>query len=636
MPQEVQIVPKYLHSHVESYINDYTQFEDDVARPVDTNSKFICVFKSSMGIDNTVVKKTDLKDFKATFGKSNFKKYGQPLMMPIAMLDSGTASCYCMRVMPDDAYAANCVLVMKYKFDEDTGKMIIKYTASYIGKENFSDTGFYKTHKMFKKQLRMYAQAMRTNEPDADGFVQIPIATFRMAGRGIYGNNYRWRIARNVEYENDYGIKMFSFEALNTMDGLKKVATYVGCLATSMKYVGLTLINDIMDSLNEGDAVMDVQVFDDYIEEVYDEFVSFVQSLDEDMQDDIPDLDCWDPFFGRGVATDDLNGNMEIMPETLGGDEISVDRLTGTQLAGGEDGAFDEENDAQAIYQATNQAYIDAWSGNLDKKILSTRRVPADAILDANYDFEVKEALADFANFREDCLLYLDMGTETTLAQIDNLIEQYKIFNTRNMSKEFQHYTTRDYETRKKIEVTTTFFFAQKLASHYRKYGSHIPFVKAYTQLTGHIKDSLEPVVDDVDMDLKDKLYNNRVNYFETIEENVYQRCSQNTAQVENSDLMEENNMNTLFLLKKMLERDCWNRLYDFTSAEDRARFSEVETAKFAPWRGVKLDTITITFDVNEWEMERSIVHCYVAIQFRNLMKRCIIEIDVNKRNFLG
>lgn len=637
MPQEVQIVPKYLHSHVETYINDYTQFDDAAAVPVDTNSKFICVFRSPMGIDNTVVKKTDLKDFYNTFGKSDYSKYGQPLMMPIAMLKTGVASCYCMRVMPEDAYAANCVLVMKYKFDQDSGKMIIKYSASYIGKENFSSPEFYKTQKEFKRQLRMYAQAMRTTEPDADGFVQIPIATFRMAGRGTYGNKYRWRIARNVDYEMDYGIKMFSFEAISTITGsASKVATFVGAITTSSKYTGLTLINDIMDSQDTGAAVMDVQVFDDYIEDVYNEYVQFVNGLDEEAQDEIPDLDCWDPFFGRGVGNDTLNANMEIQPETLGGDDLSVDRVQGTQLAGGDDGVFDASNDAQKVYEAEVAAYIDAWSGNLDKKILSTRRVPADAILDANYPFEVKEALADFANFREDCLLYLDAGTETTLAQVDNMIAQYSVFNTRNISKEFQHYTTRDFETQKKVEVTTTFFFAQTLATHYRTYGSHIPFVKAYTQLTGHIKDTLEPVIDDIDMDLKDRLYNNRINYFETIEENVYQRCSQNTAQMINSDLMEENNMNTLFLLKKNIERDCWNNLYDFTSAEDRARFSEVETAKFANWQGTKLDTITITFDVNEWEMERSIVHCYVAVQFRNLMKRCIIEIDVNKRNFLG
>ena len=260
MPQEIQIVPKWLHSHVDTVINDYTMFEDAAAVAVDTNSKFICVFRSPMGIDNTIVKKTDLKDFYATFGKSDYAKFGQPLMMPIAMLSTGSASCYCMRVMPEDAYAANCILVMNYKFDVDSGKMLVKYTTSYIDKSVFgNDTISYKSHKQFKKQLRVRAQTLRTPEPDSDGWYQIPLVSFRMAGRGAYGNKYRWRIARNIEYENDYGIKMFSFEALNTMSGLSKVATYVGCMATSDKYVGLTLINDILDARDTGDAVMDVQ-----------------------------------------------------------------------------------------------------------------------------------------------------------------------------------------------------------------------------------------------------------------------------------------------------------------------------------------------------------------------------------------
>lgn len=160
--------------------------------------------------------------------------------------------------------------------------------------------------------------------------------------------------------------------------------------------------------------------------------------------------------------------------------------------------------------------------------------------------------------------------------------------------------------------------------------------MKARCELTGHIKNSLEPAVDDLEMELKEKLYVNRFNYFETIDENVYQRAAQNTAQMDNSDLMEENNMNTLFALKKQLERDCWNSLYDFTSVEDRARFSESEQAKFASWIGSRVDTLSIVFDANAWEMERSIVHCYVSVQFRNMMKRVIIEIDVNKRNFEG
>jgi hypothetical protein len=635
MPQAVQIVPKYLHSHVETYINDYTQFDDAVSTPVDTNSKFICVFRSPMGIDNTLVKKDDLSDFTKTYGNSDYAKYGQPLMMPLAMLSSGNATVYCMRVMPDDAFAANCILSLKYKTDEATGKFIIKYSASYVDKSSFADSSSYKTQKMFKKQLKLYAQALKTTEPDEDGFYTVPLVTFRMMGRGTYGNNYRWRIARNTDYEYDYGIKMYSFEALDASDGLEKVATYVGALCTSPQYNSLTLINDIIDDADTGSAVMDVQVLEDNFTEVYEKFVDFVSNLSTDLQDAIPSIDEFDPFFGLGVANDTANSNITIVTESTDDTVISVDRPQGTSLSGGDEGAFGA-TDEQALYEAETAAYTEAFEGNLDRTILSPRRIPCNALLDANYPFEVKEVLADLATTRNDCLCYIDAGNETTLAQVDNIIEQYSIFNTRNLSKEFQHYTVKDLVNKKKCEVTVTYYYAQVLAAHFKNNGSHIPFVKSYCQLSDHIKNSLEPSVEDIDLELKEKLYNARINYFETVEENVYQRASQNTAQDFNSDLMEENNMNTLFELKRLIERDCWNNLYNFTSAEDRARFSESEEAKFADWEGRKLDTFSVTFDVTEWEAERSIVHCYVAVQFRTLNKRTIIEIDVNKRNFLG
>ena len=637
MPQATQIVPKYLHSHVETYINDNTQFDDYVSTPVDSNSKFVAVFRSSMGEDNILIKKDDLTDFYATYGKSDYTKYGQPLMMPIAMLNSGSATVFCMRVMPEDAYAANGVLSMLYKFDEDLGKMIIKYKASYIDRSSFVSPASYSSNKVFKRQLKAYCRELKTTEPDADGFLECPIATFRMAGRGVYGNDYRWRIARNVDYENDYGIKMYSFEALSTATGsLAKVATYVGSVVTSPKYNAITLINDVMDDTDRGELVMDVQVYDDYIEELYNEFVAFVLNIpDEEMQDDIPDIDEWDIFFGLKVNSEAVNINMLILSEDDDDDCISVDRAQGTTLGGGYDGAFSTDDPA-AFEQAEIECYKNAFSGVYDNSILSNRRVPVDAILDANYPFEVKTVMADLVNTRESGLLYLDAGIATTAAQLDNIIADYAVFNTRNISKEWQHYTVKDSVTKKRCEVTTTYYIAQALPVHFARNGSWVPFVKARAQLSGHMKDSLQPCIDDVDMEIKEKLYTNRINYWECIEENVYQRCSQNTAQMINSDLLEENNMNTLFTIKRILEKDCFDRLYDFTSADARSRFTQFEMAKFASWVGSRVDTINIEFSVNEWEMERSIVHCYVAVQFRSLMKRVIIEIDVNKRNFLG
>lgn len=752
MPQEVQIVPKFLHPHVETYINDYTQFTDEVSTPVDTNNKFISVFRSPMGIDNVFVKKDDLTDFKDTYGNSDYSKYGQPLMMPLALLSSGNATVYSMRVMPDDAFAANAILNALYKVNDD-GVLEIKYevvsnTRDIVG---ITNTSAYATGKAYKKTLKSAAEAL-TGTKKGD-YTVLPLVTFRMMGRGAYGNDYRFRIARNVDYENDYGIKMFSFEALNTINGLAKVGTYVGALTTSSKYNNLTLINDILDDADVGAAVMDVQVIEDNYETLYNLYVETAKAFIENNTDavaeyeeavaayekyqaylaakaiydadlaaynalsaeqqaqavmpvapevvseveepeatgilayvaknagadftTIAEIDEFDPFFGYKVGSTVKDGLVTIVAEatdeTTGAiTNYSVDRAQGISLTGGDDGMFDtkkvwargkEGTDVAGLYvevvagadgsytaptnyelvdtkiriaDAEKEVYKAAFQGKYDRTILSVRRVPCDAMFDANYPFEVKEVLADLANLREASLCYIDSGIETTYANIDNTIEEMAIFNTRNISKEFQHYTTKDLVTKKKCEVTTTYFIAQMLSKHFTENGSHVPFVKAYAELSGHVKNTLEPAIDDIDSDIKEKLYNARINYFETVSENVYQRATQNTAQVINSDLLEENNMNTLFELKKQIERDCWNNLYDFTSAEDRARFAESEKAKFANWEGRKLATLNISFSVTEWEAERSIVHCYVAVQFRNLNKRTIIEIDVNKRDFLA
>lgn len=648
MPQATQIVPKYLHSHVETYINDYTKFDDSASTPVDNNNKFICVFRSGKGPDNVLLKKDDLSDFIATYGNSNFAKYGQPLMMPIAMLTSGSATVYSMRVMPDDAFAANSILLMQYRFDEESKKMVIRYRTKYIDKEAMASIGSsgYKTAKAFKKQLRQAAQAevkeSITDETDGTEWKQLPIATFRMAGRGVYGNNYRWRIARNFEYENDYGIMMYTFECINASGSASTEASYVGAIVSSSQYRNITLINDILDDEEKGAVMMDVDVLEEYVNEAYDEFKVFLETLDDVPEELIPTNDTWDPFFGYQCNSSTKHPNMKVIGEATDTEDIGVDRAQGIALMGGDDGAFGSENPTD-VFNATNECYVQAFSGEYDSVILSSRRSPCDAILDANYNadpehsqFDVKGTLYNMALARNDALLYLDAGTETTKAHIDDMIAEYARFSSRNAVKEFQHYTVKDPGTMKKCEVTITYFYAQKLPGHYQNYGSWVPFVKARCELTGHIKNSLEPAVDDLEMELKEKLYVNRFNYFETIDENVYQRAAQNTAQMDNSDLMEENNMNTLFALKKQLERDCWNSLYDFTSVEDRARFSESEQAKFASWIGSRVDTLSIVFDANAWEMERSIVHCYVSVQFRNMMKRVIIEIDVNKRNFEG
>ena len=626
MPRATQIAPEYKQPHVATYINDNTKYTEDIVS-VDNNVKFLSVFRSYMGPDNVIIKVKKLNDFINMYGESDFSKYGQPLLMPIAELTSGIASVHCMRIMPTDATYANVIVSALYKTDKDAKKMTIKYHSEYLAPSD------HETGAITEDLVKAAFVSAASDTPDDNGFKKIPLFYITMAGRGVYGNDFRFRVSREASYEKDYGIKMFSFEALQVNNGINSLANYVGSLVTSTRHVKTTFITDIMEDYDPGESYFKVNVDEANVEKLYTEFVTFVNSLAEEDRGEIMDLDRFDPFFGYGMNNKTVHENLEILSVDPTDDAvIAIDSAEGTGLHGGTDGSFATGTE-ESIQSAIEKAYIAAFNGSLDSTILSSRRTPLDIILDANYPKAVKKQLFELATVRNDCPVVFDAGIISSEAEIDNAIADFAYINTYQASKEFQHYKIRDPRTYKKIDVTMTYFWATSFAAHIKTYGDYIPFVKRYATLSGHVKNSVVPAVELYQMDLKEKLYDARFNYFETTDENVFVRSVQNTAQPDDSDLLEENNVRVLYNVKKMVEDDCIDNLFNFADAAQRADFSAYEQAKFNPWIGQKFATFSIIFDMNEWELERSILHCYIAIQFRTLNKRTIIEIDVNKRS---
>ena len=636
MASSVQIVPKYQHPHVETYVYDNTFYTEDSSVEVDDSIKLIAVFSSGKGIDNKFVKKTNLKSFTDTFGKSNPKKYGQPLMMPIAALNTGVASVWCMRVMPTDAAYANSVLSAYYKADVDSKMFTVKYKA-----KSFTDG------EAIYNRDDIEVKGNTVESPDTlDGWTHLPIASIIAMGRGEYGQNYRWRITNNTEYERDYEKKFYTFEILSTENGLSRIATYVGTLVTPTDLQDTVQITDVIADEDMGSYPANIIVYEENVDALYNAYVDFLNQVAEaepDTEIDIPTVNEFDPFFGLTLNSTDALQFFTVQGSD--GDDpkaIDLDIATGINFLGGTEGSFSEAN-PETAEEALVQAYKDAFGGVTDKLILAPRRIACDFLLDANYPYEVKLALSELAHARNDCMLFLDCGIQSsfsspTLGQME-LDYASGIFHTEDndipmVSLNPQHYEVRDIHTGRKTTVTMTYFIAQNLPTHFAENGSHIPFVKSYAELTDFVPNSLAPSVEMFESDLKEELYTHRFNYWESIGESQFQRACQCTAQVGNSDLLEENNVHTLFALKRQLEYDCWINTYNFTSADERARFQQIEEAKFESWKGSRLDTLSIRFDATAWEAERSIVHCYVEVQFRNLHKRTIIEIDINRRNF--
>ena len=89
-----------------------------------------------------------------------------------------------------------------------------------------------------------------------------------------------------------------------------------------------------------------------------------------------------------------------------------------------------------------------------------------------------------------------------------------------------------------------------------------------------------------------------------------------------------------MYDIKRIVEKDINDRLYDFTDQTIRQNFRDYEMAKFENWSSKQVQSFDIEFRMNEWEAERSILHAYISVVFRGLQKRAILEIDINKRTY--
>lgn len=279
-------------------------------------------------------------------------------------------------------------------------------------------------------------------------------------------------------------------------------------------------------------------------------------------------------------------------------------------------------------------------------------------------DINVKQAIYDLNEFRNKrgmeinpergagCSVYFDcnlMGLKSLNVnyELEKTLAMFDPFEGRACSIDLGYYEIYNPRTMKKIKVTATYFLASNLIPHMLTYGINKPFVYDYAQLraiqrtstfnyTGNmIKGSFKPELDLIDWDIKEKLYKSRINWYLTEDEGrLVRRACQNTRQIDASALLEENNVRVLNLLTKILEKDCSSFLYNWNEPTVRQGFTKHEMEKFRPWIGTFVQDLQISFDANEWEQERMIMHCYCTVKFRDIIKRIILEINIQRPTY--
>lgn len=318
-------------------------------------------------------------------------------------------------------------------------------------------------------------------------------------------------------------------------------------------------------------------------------------------------------------------------------------------------GSINQDNTIAALYN-NSSVLTDA-----DYRQLATVSSSGD-IFDMA-DINVKQALYDLNEFRNrngmtvepdhmaGCLLHLDCGmisskSLSSSSELIAIINNISEFKGRNTSVDLGYYEIFDPYTGRREAVTVSYFIAKKLIPHLIKNELNKPFVNTYAQLTAvqrndsltanndMIRGSFRPDIDLIDWDVKEALFKSRINYYITTDEGrAVQRACQNTRQTDASALLEENNVRVLNTLKKGLEQACRSYLYNWNEPETRKGFTDTQMHIYRPWIGKLVEDIDIRFEANEFESKRMMMHCYCDVKFRNIIKRIILEIGIQRND---
>lgn len=619
MPRAGQIKPKWDFAHIETYLNDNT-----VRTEVISNScgdcNVVAVFASPRGRDNRLITNNEgLAGFIGEYGRGSFFLYGQPYMNAYAQAASEATTMHCLRVSAADATYANNSLYALYKIAEVDGvpKLVVKFKTKSIAGIN--------SNTMFED----YAETLLDGEIIDEGWTAVPLMSFFCAGKGEWGNPLRVRISTYTEFDAENEFKNYLLEVYESGNSLTKLEEFpIICVddatVNEISMFPDTVINDPDAGSTNIEVVTNIAGF----EEIYEAWAENVAPSNTTLT-----KETFDVLLGIDKTTQEGIVGYEIDLEDA--DSIVVNALTGIQLQEGDDGAFGVNVPEAERKEAMAKAYLDAFAGITDEYIKSKRRFPSHIIFDANFDIETKKQIGALTALRADCMGQFDMGTALTTKRspLDYNLSLGEYVSQRCHMVDAYWCKVKDPVSKKHVKVTSTYLLSSMYPIHFQTYGAkHIPLAGSnYGVLSGFVKNTLFPVYDeDIDAEIMQQLTEKRINFASINSKKDFIRHSQITRQDITSDLSEANAMFIVLDIKRDCERLCEEYSYEFSDEKGMSRFNADAEVLLSSYQN-QVDEVSAYFDKTEWESENNILHLYVNVVNKDLVKNVIIEIDVNK-----
>lgn len=480
-------------------------------------------------------------------------------------------------------------------------------------------------------------------DPDKDGWVVAPLMAFWALGRGCYGQNLRIKLADGNNYEGTITptSRTYRIDVLeNSKAGLTRKEYAYGLFDEDAydenEQNGPSLyISDVVNDVESGSGKINMY----FNTTVFDSMIKMVNSLIENEEDKMT-VSTFDPILGLNPNGTENQYITIIQDDEKSEDYINLLSPDGFNLLSGSDGDFDTaEHSEQEIAEVQEKLLIDAFAGNVDKRIRSRYTTPSNFCLDANFSDNVKLAMAAFAHARQyDCMTYLDTKLYKTANECILYLKSLSKLSENNLIKEMHCYKYRDIKfTKKSCDMTITHWFAKKLVQHILNKGIGEPFAKDNAIISApddFISGSFAPVIDPDEHEIKAQIYKLNANCFESVKYNVYQRSTAITTYdgKTKSDRKDEFNEYIVQRAVKIIDEIINSRLYKLSEAEDRKQFTTTAQKIVSLDLAGLVRSCSVRFEMTKSDERFGILQLITELVFNTVSKYGVARIILNPR----
>jgi hypothetical protein len=303
--------------------------------------------------------------------------------------------------------------------------------------------------------------------------------------------------------------------------------------------------------------------------------------------------------------------------------ETIIDMNQQAAFDGGNDGDIDWSLPMATRQAAIDALLVDAYTGLIDPSILSRSNIPIDIVLDANYDMPVKLAIVNLVTntSRGDFPAVIDTGINATIADSLNVRGQLAGVNTYMVAIYTQGANVHDNFTAQDINVTPTYFLAQKMP----QYDPSQPLAGPKRGVvTGFNSISYNPNDDQME-----QLYRAKMNYLQTDPKRTM-FGSQITSQSAVTALSSFNNVRTLLAIRSDIEDLARSFFFEFNNTTVLAQFQQQLSAIINGYvNNGALATGTGQVSSSAYDQTQNLVRVSANVSFSGLIEHVAIEIVV-------